>query len=112
QTLFILDQEDRALPGEIGTRRGFLLGCCFLRRAVNRLRLGMDFLLLAMPRQEDRERGALALLGIDIDEATGLLDDAVYRRQPKPGALADFLGREERLEDLVPDVGGDAGRSE
>ena len=60
-------------------------------------------------RQEDVERGALARLGIDIDETAGLLDDAVDRRQPEAGALADFLGREERLEDLVDDVDRNAG---
>ena len=57
-----------------------------------------------MARQEDAERGAFALLGIDIDEAASLLDDAVDRREPEAGALADFLGREERLEDLVDDI--------
>ena len=62
-----------------------------------------------MPRQEDAERGALARFRIHIDEAAGLLDDAIDGRQPKAGALADFLGGEERLEDLVDDVGGNPG---
>ena len=35
-----------------------------------------------------------------------LLDDAVDRGQAKPGALADLLGGEERLEDLAEDFGG------
>ena len=62
-----------------------------------------------MPGQEDAERRPLAGLGIDVDEAAGLLDDAIDRRQPKPGALADLLGREERLEDLVDDLAWNAG---
>src|SRR5262249_11150466 len=108
QALLVLDEQDGALPGEIGPRR-LRLGRYFLRRAIGGVRLGMNLLLfLTVPRQEDRERGAPALLGIDIDEATGLLDDAVHGRQPEPGALADLLGREERLEDLFPDVGGNA----
>ncbi len=43
-----------------------------------------------------------------IDIAAGLLDDAIDRRQPEAGALADLLGREERLEDLFDDVGRNA----
>ena len=35
------------------------------------------------------------------DEAARLLDDAVDGREAEPGALADFLGGEERLEDLA-----------
>ena len=62
-----------------------------------------------MPRQEDAERGALTGLGVDIDKAAGLLDDAIHRRQAEAGALADFLGREERLKDLVDDLRGNAG---
>ena len=38
--------------------------------------------------------------GIGEDEAARLFDDAVDRRQPEAGALADLLGREEGLEDL------------
>ena len=48
-------------------------------------------------------------LGIRIDEAAGLLDDAVDGREAEAGALADFLGREERLEDLVDDLRRNAG---
>jgi hypothetical protein len=62
-----------------------------------------------MPGQEDVERGAAIGLGLHIDEAAGLFDDAIDRRQAEAGALADFLGREERLEDLVDDVGRNAG---
>ena len=61
-----------------------------------------------MARQENAERG-IARLRVHIDEAAGLLDDAVDRGQAEARALADFLGREERLEDLVDDVGRNAG---
>ena len=80
-----------------------------LCRAVGGLRFGLGFQFGTMPRQEDAERGALAGLGIHVDKAAGLLDDAIHRREAKPGALADFLGREERLEDLVDDIGRNAG---
>ena len=43
--------------------------------------------------------GALAEPAGDLDPALVLLDDAIDRRQPEAGALADFLGGEERLED-------------
>ena len=55
-----------------------------------------------------RKVGALADLRIAIDEAAGLLDDAVDHRQAEPGALADFLGGEERLEDLLDHLGRNA----
>src|SRR5262249_1684906 len=38
----------------------------------------------------------------------GLLDDAVYRREPEAGALAHVLGGEEWLEDLAHDIGWNA----
>ncbi len=50
-----------------------------------------------------------ARFAVGIDEAAGLLDDAVDRRQAEAGALADFLGRKERLEDLVDDLRRNAG---
>jgi hypothetical protein len=71
--------------------------------------LDLRLLLDMVPRQEDPERGALADFAVDIDEAAGLLDDAVDGGEAEAGALADFLGREERLEDLVADLGRDAG---
>ena len=49
-------------------------------------------------RQEDFEDRALAEAAGDLDPALVLLDDAIDRRQPEPGALANFLGGEERLE--------------
>src|SRR5213592_3121502 len=62
-----------------------------LRRA--RLALAAD------PRDVDLERRAMAGLAVDKHRAAALLDDAEHRRQPEAGALADALGREERLED-------------
>src|SRR5262249_8879908 len=112
QALLVLDQEDGALPREIGAGLGFR-GRSILRHgprsAACRPRLDLPIGLGAMPWQEDVERGALARLGIDIDEAAGLLDDAVDGGEPEARALADLLGRKERLEDLVADVGGNAG---
>src|SRR5665213_2911477 len=61
-----------------------------------------------MARQENAERRA-AGLAIGIDETASLLDDAIDGREPKPGALADFLGRKERLEDFVDNLGWNAG---
>jgi len=52
-----------------------------------------------MARQVDLEYRATAGRAVDKDEAAGLADDAVHGRQAKPGARADLLGREERLED-------------
>ena len=62
-----------------------------------------------MAGQEDVEDAALADFGVTVDEPAGLLDDAVDHRQAEAGALADLLGREERLEDLLDQVRRDAG---
>ena len=62
-----------------------------------------------MARQEDAECGAAADLGVEEDEAVGLLDDAIDRREAEAGAFADLLGGEERLENLLDDVGRNAG---
>ena len=53
-----------------------------------------------MARQIDAEGRADAFLALAGDVAAGLLDDAIDHRQAKSGALADFLGGEERFEDL------------
>ena len=63
-----------------------------------------------LARQADGELGERARLALDRDRAAVLLgDDVVADRQTEPGALAGRLGREERLEQLVPDLGRDAG---
>ena len=59
--------------------------------------------------QIDGEDRALARRAVGEDEAAGLLDDAVGGGQAEAGALADLLGGEERLEDLVELALGDAG---
>ena len=69
--------------------------------------------LVQRPRQDDPELGAGAENALDADRAACLLDDPVHHREPEPGALADALRAEERLEDAgarllvhpVPGVG-------
>src|SRR4051812_34369489 len=61
-------------------------------------------------RQTDREFGVGARLALDRDRAAVLLgDDVVANRQTQARALAGGLGREERLEQPVPDLGRYAG---
>src|SRR5690606_31718466 len=74
--------------------RGLRLGAAS-RLAVFITRIGDE------ARQEDAEDGSLADLRIAEDIAARLLDDAIDHRQAEPGPLADFLGREERLEYLL-----------
>src|SRR6516164_31331 len=58
---------------------------------------------MSASRQPHREFGEVADFAIDRDRAAVLLGhDLVADRQPEPGALAGRLGREERLEQLVP----------
>ena len=45
----------------------------------------------------------------DRDIAAGLLGEAERLAQPEAGALADFLGGEERLENRIQVRSGDAG---
>src|SRR6516164_10021382 len=55
------------------------------------------------PGQPHRKLGEVTEFAIDRDGAAVLLSyDLVADRQSKPGALAGRLGREERLEQLVP----------
>src|SRR6516165_4958559 len=55
------------------------------------------------PRQPHRELGEVTDFAINRDGAAVLLRyDLVADRQPKPGALAGRLGREEGLEQLIP----------
>ena len=49
-------------------------------------------------RQIDLDRRAFADLAVDLHVAARLLDEAVDLRKPKPGAVPDVLGREERIE--------------
>ena len=50
-----------------------------------------------------------ARLAVGEDVAAGLLDDAVDGGEAEPGAAADLLGGEERLEDLLHHLGRHAG---
>ncbi len=99
QALFVLDEKNGAVTGEVG---GLLRDQRDLAVGGGGFLLGL--FLRDMARQEDAEDGALARLGFDIDESAGLLDDAVNSREAEAGALADFLRREERLENLVDDL--------
>src|SRR6516164_3062834 len=64
---------------------------------------------MSASRQPHRELGEVADLAVDRDRAAVLLGyDLVANRQPKPGALASRLGREEGLEQLVPVFQGNA----
>src|SRR6516162_11276052 len=54
-------------------------------------------------RQPHRELGEVAHFAVDSDRAAVLLGyDLVADREPKPGALAGRLGREEGLEQFLP----------
>src|SRR5207253_11306233 len=62
-------------------------------------------------RQADPEGGAFAHAALEADRSAVALDDVLDDRQPQAGALAFFLGGEERLEDARPQrlVDADAG---
>ena len=60
----------------------------------------LDLLGLLDPRQQDDEGRAPARLAGDLDAPADLVHDPLDRGEPQPGALADRLGREERVEDL------------
>src|SRR5258708_13559273 len=53
-----------------------------------------------MSRQKDGEPSTFLYYFIDKEKSAALFDDAIHGRQAKPAALTDFLGREERLENL------------
>src|SRR5262249_17564169 len=64
---------------------------------------------LPATREPYRELAVFANLAFDRNAAAVLLrDDVVADRQAKAGALPGRLGGEERLEQLVPDLLGDA----
>ena len=62
-----------------------------------------------LARQQDRDPGAFAEFARHLDRSAGLRREAMNLRQSQPGALADRLGGEERIEDLAENVGRDAG---
>src|SRR5205807_298863 len=73
-----------------------------LRFPINASRLGG----IGQPRtgeaagEEDLETRSHLQLALDTDVAAALLDDPLDSGQAQPGALADFLGREEGLENM------------
>src|SRR3954453_19626665 len=59
--------------------------------------------------QPDVEGGAVGS-GVDAQRALVAVDhDPVRGGEPEAGAVPDLLGREERVEYMVADLGGDAG---
>src|SRR5256885_1953778 len=60
------------------------------------------------PRQEPAEPRPAMPGVLDVDPPVVLLDDARYHREPQPRAALALLGRVERIEDPVLDLGGDA----
>src|SRR6202790_4367159 len=89
QALSVLAPQDPALPGVVsGLRRlvGAPWSACL--RGRRHVLDGRD-----VARQEDAECRAFADGRFRIDEAAGLLDDAVDGGKTEPGALADFFRR-------------------
>src|SRR3954471_17252797 len=63
-----------------------------------------------LARQSDNELREFIHLAVDSDRSPMLFrHDVVGDRQAKAGALAGWLGGEEWLEQLVPDLGGKPG---
>ncbi len=102
--VLVLDQQDGAVRRSIRSAALGVAAPPLAATSAGDLLAGSD-----MARQEDAEGRALADARIDEDEAAGLLDDAVDHGEAEPGALADLLGGEEGLEDLVDDLRRDAG---
>ena len=70
-------------------------------RTVDPLPLSRSFYDSFALGQIDLERRAAPRLAVDPDVSAALLDDPVDRGEPEPGALADGLRREERLEEVL-----------
>src|SRR6266850_7945552 len=87
----------RSSPGDTG------------RSSMTRLPAALRRLVLESQRQGDGERRAAPHFGLDLDGAPVTLHDAEAHRQPEPGAADLRLRREERIEDPVTVLGGDAG---
>src|SRR5690606_26163245 len=58
-----------------------------------------------LDRQHDRENGASPDLRLDLQPSVVAADDLVDDRQAEAGSGADLLRREERIADLVDDLG-------
>ncbi|MEJ0070988.1 MAG: hypothetical protein WDO24_22180 [Pseudomonadota bacterium] len=66
-----------------------------------------DFVRRPIAWEIESEGRAHAKLAVDADMAAGLLDESEHHAETQPGALADRLGGEERLEDLGQRLGRD-----
>src|SRR6476659_5418040 len=60
-------------------------------------------------RKAQREPGALTEAAVAVDGPVVLADDAIGNRQAETGALADGLGREERIVNTRKVLAGNAG---
>ena len=69
----------------------------------------LAFVLARVGGQEHAKASALTELALDADMAAALLDDPEHGREPEPGPFAALLGREEGFEDVVEELGRDAG---
>src|SRR6202035_4245496 len=88
--LFGLDEEDRAMAGEISGPRGRLFDgtgwMCFVWNIMG---------------QEDRKNRPLADRARTENIAAGLFYNAIHHGEAKTGTLSDFLGGKKRFEDFV-----------
>ena len=82
---------------------GLARSSCAAQRACH-LRHGERAVVGRQAGQVELHRRAVAHFAVDLDVAARLLHEAVDLRQPEAGALADVLGREERLEGAGEDV--------
>ena len=69
----------------------------------------MRFSVAMGPRQIDLNRCPFPQPAANADSPAGLTHNAEHHRQAKPSPVADFLGREERLERALDDLGGHSG---
>ena len=93
-----------------GLRRESALAAALSAISLNQSCRGLRCWHRAHARQADRKLGEFADPAVDGDRAAVLLgDDVPADRQAEPGAFAGRLGGKERLKELVPDLGRDAG---
>src|SRR5262249_48903590 len=92
QADFVLDQQDGFVAA---LENGAGAGGRFLRRRVERGEI-------------DFKSASLAGLAINPDASLALLYDAVNGREPEAGSLADALGGEEGLKDMILNLLGHA----
>src|SRR5450631_4732296 len=66
--------------------------------------LGRDGFLARVAGKIDFKGRTMFRFAVDVDESVILLDNAIHRREPQAGSLANTLAREKRLENLVEDL--------